>query len=259
MLRQLVATLILVLLPTLCAAAMYLPDTNNLKEARIEARAEADLNAQQDMSKWAKLTLVVSAVGTAISAGGVIGLIITIRQTRIALDEARAGNALTEENYRIDTRPWIIVKNMVIGQMRTETTTHGIQISVTGSMKVQNIGKTPAQRLYCQYTAHPDKVVETNAEAETSAISLAPNEIYEDHFELVELIEDEAIVSAGEKIVADIIANVFYEDFTGVSNHFTEWQNFIVDARTSEQIRFNRLTDQSWQVTSGDGAHLDMS
>ncbi|GHC79473.1 hypothetical protein [Limoniibacter endophyticus] len=92
---------------------------------RETALAYLDLAAQQTMAKWAMWTVIVSGASALVSAGALLGLFLSLRQTRRAMLEARFANEIQSQAYAF-----------------VEAIEHGTTTPFTA--RVTNTGATPA-------------------------------------------------------------------------------------------------------------------
>lgn len=112
------------------------PDTVSSQECIEEAiksshenqRSEADLQAQREMSDWAFWLLIVTICQTPLTVGGLIALIITIRQ-------GQESNQIARESAQAQIRSYLMVESVA---MRVGN--GGISCDVI----VRNVGESPA-------------------------------------------------------------------------------------------------------------------
>lgn len=111
-------------------------------------RSEKDLSAQRQMADWAFWVLVVSCVGTAITAIGTGFLAIQIKLTREAVEDTGKAtlamerqNEIAEDTARRQLRAYIRVK---IGDANIQP-----DQSLTVDFEYENYGSTPAFQVEC--------------------------------------------------------------------------------------------------------------
>lgn len=99
-----------------------------------------DLEAQQEMAKFTRLIYIMATLQFLVSALGLWGLIVNLRATKNAINEAKNSRELSEEHFRREHRPWLKVtvtpeENMIIRDGRAI-----LPLNFT----VQNFGGSPA-------------------------------------------------------------------------------------------------------------------
>jgi hypothetical protein len=133
-----------------CDAAVYDPPPETLKEARDEARAEADLQAQMEMAYWAKVMFFWTAASVLIAAGGIIGLGFNFWQTRKALHHASRSNELVE----LQGRPWLQFENIYVQHTEVNGETANEQLMAIITFDVVNTGLSPALLVYNSHSTY---------------------------------------------------------------------------------------------------------
>ncbi|CDZ34270.1 Hypothetical protein NGAL_HAMBI1145_22740 [Neorhizobium galegae bv. officinalis] len=123
-----------------CHAARYDPMPGALKEAREEARAEADVQAQVDMVYWARMTFLLTTVSVVIAAVGIVGLAFNFWQTRKALQHANRSNELAE----LQGRPWLQFENIRVRHTEINGKAGKQTFMCIVSFDVANTGLSPA-------------------------------------------------------------------------------------------------------------------
>jgi hypothetical protein len=125
----------------------------------------AELQAQIDAAYWTKVSAIATAVSILVSALALIGLFLSLRQTTAALQEARESrkdakvasesaiaqaseaNNISRAAYSAELRPWLVVDDVKIDGLRLVDHNGDVEISIAGSYRVKNIGKSPAFRM----------------------------------------------------------------------------------------------------------------
>ncbi|TAW65986.1 hypothetical protein ELI15_17135 [Rhizobium ruizarguesonis] len=79
----------LLILIVASSGAAYAPDPVDLKEARSEAREEANLAAQEKVAYWAFPMFVATGLSVLVSAVALVGLFGSLRQTKRAIKDNR--------------------------------------------------------------------------------------------------------------------------------------------------------------------------
>ena len=117
-------------------------------------RAEYDLQAQQDMARWALGLLVLSGVGLAVTTAGVIYVALTFRETRRMVGEASRSNAAAEAATAISRDTLELMRQTTQTELRPYlvlTFAGAIQLAsgmpVRATVTVKNVGKTPAYKV----------------------------------------------------------------------------------------------------------------
>lgn len=100
-----------------------------LQSTREYQRAEANLNAQKDMAKWALAMVIISGAGTAVSLLGILFIADTLRATR-------KGNRINRRIGEAQSRAYLAAVSM---KLERTTTTHFKVI-----VEINNTGITPA-------------------------------------------------------------------------------------------------------------------
>ncbi|MBC7985614.1 MAG: hypothetical protein H7X93_02945 [Sphingomonadaceae bacterium] len=121
----------------------------NLETNAAEERAQRDLDAQEDMAKWAFWLLLVGIISTVIGIIGVSFIWLTLKATRDAVIEAgeateaaRAAVKATEESAQNQLRAWVRVDTEFISCRRLDTAA-----CFTLRVRAENVGQTPALRV----------------------------------------------------------------------------------------------------------------
>ena len=109
-------------------------------------REIGDLAAQQDMACWAFWMMAATAAQILVGIGGIIAVVITIRQGRrslrigmLGMRAARRSNQITERNSRLDLRAYLCVEAKRVKDKKT-----GLWKL---EMRVRNQGKTAAYHM----------------------------------------------------------------------------------------------------------------
>lgn len=125
-------------------------------------RELAALHAQIDATRWAMYSFWATVGSIVVSALALVGLLASLRQTKIALEEARQSrveakasseasllaaaeaNEIANNALHIDSRPWLIIENVKIEGLVTDDRNGANTINLVGKYDIRNIGKTPA-------------------------------------------------------------------------------------------------------------------
>ena len=108
-------------------------------------RAGDDLNAQEDMAKWAMRLFWATVVTTGVAAFGIY----YVRETLVAA--VAAANATNDVNRisRSESRPWVTL----VRELECEYADRGFGISLCWNYNLVNKGKTPAYNIRLEWTA----------------------------------------------------------------------------------------------------------
>lgn len=112
-----------------------------------DKRDSLDLIAQQDMAFWAKWMFFATILSVLVGALGTAAVVISISYTRLALDQSKKANELTEEAFNLDMRPWVIVDRIENLNVEFIKEPDGFKYIITGAAYFKNVGKSPAQRV----------------------------------------------------------------------------------------------------------------
>lgn len=119
--------LIVVIIPVREAfSALAVPTVPELKEAREDAREEADLVAQQEVALWTYWMLVATVCSCGVSMAALVGLLRSLRQTGRAIKDNR-------EIGEAHGRAYVHPVSLTFGEDRTSLI-----------VKCKNLGATPA-------------------------------------------------------------------------------------------------------------------
>jgi hypothetical protein len=117
-----------------------------VKTSREQQRGERDLNAQESMAYWTRLTGAAAALGVLLSVIGIYLIWATLRETRNAVINASTTNSLMLSSQR----PWIEILDCTV---TGETTWGGGEKkSVRLDIKLMKHGKMPISEL--RHKAH---------------------------------------------------------------------------------------------------------
>ncbi|MFM9849213.1 MAG: hypothetical protein ACKVP3_18880 [Hyphomicrobiaceae bacterium] len=132
-----------------------IPKEDKAENERKEKREIADLEAQQDMARWAKFMLWTSAAGLVLTLAGLLMLYGTLRytrdaakaaeasvlQARRAAEAAEATNRLVASNAALELRAYLSVLPAGINELI------GTQEAM-GHVQVKNVGRLPAREVW---------------------------------------------------------------------------------------------------------------
>ncbi|MCZ7973936.1 hypothetical protein O9X80_05445 [Agrobacterium salinitolerans] len=136
-------------------------------------RELAALHAQIDATRWAMYSFWATVGSIVVSALALVGLLASLRQTKIALEEARQSraeakasseasllaaaeaNEIANNALHIDSRPWLIIENVKIEGLVTDDRNGENTINLVGKYDIRNIGKTPALNIIYSSDMNP--------------------------------------------------------------------------------------------------------
>lgn len=104
-----------------------------IASSREAQRSEQDLKAQRDMSEWAWWLLIVSLAQIPIGVGGLLALVVTIRQ-------GREGLKIAQNTVVLENRAWLKLE-VAHGGIRK---VGGDDLNASVKLTMQNVGRTPA-------------------------------------------------------------------------------------------------------------------
>lgn len=113
---RLVIFLFLLIAPPLANAFQYSPSEATLADVRGEQRAEADLQAQQDMAEYAAWAVCAAAVSGAIGVLTLLALWGSLKQTENAISLSRETEKSTQERDQASIRAYVHVDKVTFGQ-----------------------------------------------------------------------------------------------------------------------------------------------
>lgn len=132
------------------------------------------LQAQLDAVLWAKVSAIATVISILVSAAALYGLLKSLKQTAVALQEAResreeakiasaaaiaaanVANNIAEKAYHDDARPWLIVEDATVARISVTEDDESITVKAIGNYKLRNIGKSPALRVHHICSVHLD-------------------------------------------------------------------------------------------------------
>ncbi|MGO8323716.1 hypothetical protein ACC811_02395 [Rhizobium ruizarguesonis] len=146
------------------AASAFDPGADTLREARADARDEADLAAQQSMATWAAWMAILTAVTTVGTGVSVFFIFRSFQQTGRALAEAQKTNIIAQKTSFIENRPWIMINGPSLQAFYDQKTETSARIEIRGRFSIKNIGRLPAQKLgYEILLARDEEVIKAMA------------------------------------------------------------------------------------------------
>lgn len=251
----LVPALLMLLARTALAADFPWPPEFLFKEFSDE-REMRDLQAQEDMAKWAYWMLVATIGSAFVGFGGMVAVLVNIRQTRVALDEAKKSNVLTEKHNRIETRPFLVVKKFEISELNIDKSDDDLHIYLKGTVHIQNVGKTPTlpATISCVLN-YSDKSAEGREEGSVStAVSIAPGETVP-----LSVVEGQNFKRDNCDQNEDRLSVVFRIDYTDRhrdEKYFTSWHAFLYFAEFGHVPQIMELIGGSYSASAHEGNHV---
>jgi hypothetical protein len=109
---------------------------SNPEPAGESEKEQRDLAAQENTATWAFWVVVFSAGQLALSAGGLVALLVTIRQGRKALKRARTANRISEKTAERELRAYLGFDEVVFDQHTGKV-----------EFRIKNFGQTPAREV----------------------------------------------------------------------------------------------------------------
>lgn len=156
---------------------------------REDRRAEYDLEAQQNMAKWAVIMAAVAGVQTIIGLAGTLLLIRTLRQGQDA-------NRIARENGFVQMRAWVSVGEWNLEGAGANGRVEGLYFSLNW----KNAGGTPAINLMIATGRADDAIFAggaPNYEGSVTGTSLAPQMTFNTK---IPMTVEQVIASAGDPI-----------------------------------------------------------
>lgn len=139
---------------------------DQMRSQQEQERAKADLNAQQDMSVWAQAMFWATLVAIVVSAGGIVLVYETLRETRNMAAE-------TQKFSKAELRAYVSPIQFLIWGLAPEE-------RIMVAFQIKNFGQTPAHTVHHKYSVHivssesPIPKFSENAVVEEARYSLAP-------------------------------------------------------------------------------------
>lgn len=120
-------------------------------EVKAEDRAQRDLDAQEDMAKWAFWMVILTVAQVVVAMVSIYFLVRSVRQSSAAIRKATEANAIAQSNHVSEQRAWLQVTDLeVTGYAITD---HGLEINIDVSMI--NVGASPARDIWIDLVATP--------------------------------------------------------------------------------------------------------
>lgn len=124
----------------LAAIADTIDRTARQPEANEERRAEADLEAQQQMARWAAAVGIFTGVQVLVGIAGVVAVLMTLNQGKIALNKAKEANEIARASAEKQLRAYVVASKLYMSGVAPDN-------SPTFHYTLKNTGQTPARSI----------------------------------------------------------------------------------------------------------------